>query len=712
MITLLQIKLEAFLSHEETTINLKENQKILLNGKSGCGKSSIIDALVWVLYGKARTDNRSLIKNGSDKAEVSLTLASDKKRFKIERSITKSGKQELNVSVAAGNLKKKAAFKPVEVVGIKNIQHFIEHDILNSSYLLFINSIVYPQDNVESFVKQTAVKRKEILLEIVRAADYDEYYDKTKDIIGDFNSKVEFFNAEIELQTHTIEVQQKIADQLPDLEKKKEGLKITFIHKQAEIETIDCTLRANDKLKDKSTWLKTTVDEIGKKLERSNLLLQHYKQKISEANSNEKLEKLIKELSGLGNLEVNKALLAESKATERRITEWSVKKMQINVPALFDYDTAIAEINKQLISILSKKAPYCSVLGKECSVIVDEQDARKKELEERLDYNIESKKVQDNLIKERDDKIKALGVCPTIDYTAVNTLEKTIKKQEDIKREMEDHIRDNENEKKNLELSLKATQEEFTASNKEFLDKSLELGNLLKETLPPEREKLLQDKLSLVKLAQQVDHNEITDTEAHILQAKSAITAVEAAKKELIASMTEQTVLNEKLEDLALLKDAFGNAGIKAMIIDYTIPRLEDKINEILGKLSDFKIRLNTQKSTISGESVMEGLYIDIINGQGEIFDYQSYSGGEKVKISSAIFEGLASLQNCNFRVLDESIISLDAESTSQFIEILENIQRTISQLIVVSHIPEVKDCFEDKIEIIKINGNSKIVNS
>ena len=54
-------------------------------------------------------------------------------------------------------------------------------------------------------------------------------------------------------------------------------------------------------------------------------------------------------------------------------------------------------------------------------------------------------------------------------------------------------------------------------------------------------------------------------------------------------------------------------------------------------------------------------------------------------------------------------IVSLDNESTRQFIDVIKDIQKNVNQMIVISHIQEVKDCFMDKINIVKKDGISLI---
>jgi exonuclease SbcC len=144
--------------------------------------------------------------------------------------------------------------------------------------------------------------------------------------------------------------------------------------------------------------------------------------------------------------------------------------------------------------------------------------------------------------------------------------------------------------------------------------------------------------------------------------------------------------------------------------VDYLVPQLEDRINEVLGQMSDFRIRLDTQKATVDDEGIKEGLFITVINDLGEELPFDSYSGGEKVKITVAISEALASLMSgVGFRIMDENIVSLDKESTDGFVSVLVKLQKQFPQLLVISHLQEVKDIFEKSVTITKVNGISKI---
>ena len=194
---------------------------------------------------------------------------------------------------------------------------------------------------------------------------------------------------------------------------------------------------------------------------------------------------------------------------------------------------------------------------------------------------------------------------------------------------------------------------------------------------------------------------------AMAVKARDAI-SIDCTKVDAIKALIDKG--QEEVSRAYLLKTALGSSGIKAVVIDYLVPQLEDRINTVLGQMSDFKIRLDTQRAKMDDEGVTEGLFITVVNDRKEELSFDNYSGGEKVKITIAISEALASLMNqIGFRIMDENIVSLDKESTEGFVEVLTKLQDKFPQLIVISHLQEVKDMFENKVEIIKVNGVSQI---
>jgi len=262
MILLQSIELKDFLSHKNTKIDFYPDQKVLISGNSGAGKSAIIDALIWCFYGRGRSDNRSLINLQAKESSIIVTLSDDANCYKIERTITKMGKHGLQIYE-----QKKKSFEPVTTGTLKETQEFIERNLLHASYFLFINSIAYPQNNPESFVKQTATKRKELILEIIKAENYDEYGKRTKEILNNSKHQKEIIEIHVADNQKIIETEAITVQQLPELEQRDLNLKQKIQTINEEIAVVN-ELESKERehkmqiqgLKDSAKTIKTSVD--------------------------------------------------------------------------------------------------------------------------------------------------------------------------------------------------------------------------------------------------------------------------------------------------------------------------------------------------------------------------------------------------------------------------------------------------------------------
>jgi len=678
MILLKEIQLHNFLSHENTKLQLEPSQKLLIDGKSGSGKSSIVEALVWALYGRGRSDNRSLIKRGSKSARVSVILSSDDGLYKVIRSITENGKHEFQILKGPDT----DHLVPVQATGIRGVQEYLEKDILHSSYLLFVNSIVFLQDNIESFVKQTASKRKEIILEMINADSYDEHYEKVKTELVELEVKQNsntFLIDDLEERTNTNEEKVKM---LPKLE---EGLAKV----QQEKEELE-------KIVSKQTVIKMEAGLLGREL-------------VDIKNNKKKQQDTIKELSNkikktteeLGTFDIKLFEQGQKELEELKEKRVAYDKWKIQADALalrrpepidkYEVET----IKEDFRETKEKKIDVCPEINKKCPVAMEQNQKKIALMQEFLQ---EIKKREQQISKYKLEVIKLKDKEPPACEYSNEEIENLTKERKQAEQRMLSHVK--------LEADIKHYKEEL---------------NRVKGLLETVDEEILETEKKYKEVKAKILEHDSLQMKKRVLDGRERdmivhISNVENAKKEITESrkkMKEFIEANVKIaqdtDSLELLKDAFGPNGLKAMIIDYTLPRLEDKINEILSELRDFRIRLDTQRESVAGDKVIEGLFITITNELGEELDFGNFSGGERIKINTAIFEGLASIQKCNFRIFDETIVALDNETIEGFSEVLLAMKENISQVLCISHIDSIKELFEDRIEVKKIKGSSII---
>lgn len=705
MLSLKKLHLSDFLSHADTAISFDENSRILIDGPSGVGKSSILEGIIWALYGTGRSDNKSLVRKGTKKATVTLTVNDGKSDFILTRSISlQSGKHTLSVQKSEDGSDPKA----IEFSGLRELQGWIEGTLVGASYTLFVNSVAYVQGNADSFVGQNAQKRKDLLLELVKADDYDSYYEKAKDKLNEAKNEENLISGQVNEMTSAIarcEVDIAALELVSnDIDQKKHELELINNKR----DTISRALKECDSIYESLSSAKRELRSLGDL--RSSLV-----SSIELLNKKKETRaSLVKDVNGLDqaiafkanldkSLELITAELDEAKEVEKNVADMLNRK-----PSVVDPSGAINGIKKR-ISLLQGK-PVCPS-GDECPY-------HGKDKEE-----ISSLIASIDLMEEGYNKEKEKLSAWESEYEDLSKKRKSVS---DI------IVRMNECGKEiakasarigGIELAKISLENDFTTLDSDLLQTQSTLDGI------PDREQEISASIdSLTKkldtAATGINREELDSLnivseklmeELFAMHGKKTLLAQK--KKELselsdrisIIKSTTLISLRETIEALEMVKDAFSSKGIKTVVIDYIIPRLEDSVNDVLSKLSDFRVRFDTQRESSSGDNTVEGMFITIVNDIGEEMSYENYSGGEKLKITVAIAEALASLQKVGFRLFDEVFIGLDDASTESFANVLSVLQSRFGQVLCISHLGVIKDMFDTVIPVHKAGGVSSI---
>ena len=177
----LELHLKNFMSYgdEVTHLDLTNLHTVCLSGENGHGKSALLDAVTWALWGETRMGKQGheqLIRLGADEMSVALTflVGTDKYRVRRQRNKKTSGQLwELQQDDGDGR------WRSLTGVGAADTGRTIQ-SLLRMSYDTFLNSAYLRQGRADEFVRQTANKRKEILCEILDLGRYDAYEDRAR----------------------------------------------------------------------------------------------------------------------------------------------------------------------------------------------------------------------------------------------------------------------------------------------------------------------------------------------------------------------------------------------------------------------------------------------------------------------------------------------------------------------------------------------------
>jgi DNA repair exonuclease SbcCD ATPase subunit len=700
MLTIQSLKLLNFLSHSESTLEFGLEEKRLIDGKSGAGKSAIVEAMIWALYGKGRTDNRSLVKSGETSCSVEMELKDGAKGYRIVRKVSDSGKQSLSVDFTEDG----EEWEPVKVNGVRGLQDWIETELVHASYALFINSVAYPQDNVDNFVKQTASKRKDLLLEIAGSADYDTLYGRAKDMLASHEEAVARLEGRISDKRLVISSASGVEEQISKAAVEISCLQPLLASLKKELEELEKTFAH-------VTSLRQSRNSLMEGMEKEAKLVDIHMQAIEDSEKQMEALKKFDPLFLDMKVEELKSKIARRDEIGKIIDKENFWLMEVNKlagkkPYEQDHEIAIEEANLRLRMLVNNSDTKCpSVNGLDCPKLVDQLKQQTSYYEERIQSHKALKEMQDEGREEYVKQLEALGPKPEVPREELAILNKEI------------------SELKTYEAQAKEARDATTlaVAFAGAIEKDQKLMALLVEGIAKSKHSvlLLDTELSQLDVDGMIErkerlHGAISENEAKLMHAmgfkmgkEEILKMAQDAKKGLQALEEETLGYMVEVAALKAVKEAFGSKGIKNVIIDFLTPRLEFKINEVLSRLSEFRVEIDSQRDGVEG--TVEGLFINIINPQGQRMEMNNYSGGEKVKIVVAISEALASLQNIGFRIMDEAILNLDEESTQNFVQVLDQIQDCFKQVFVISHIPEIKQQFENVMMVTKVNGDSFI---
>lgn len=171
----IKLSLKNFLSYGDNSPVLDfENFRIAcLSGKNGHGKSAILDAMTWSMWGKCRvSSNVDIIKRGETEALVEFEFEVEGTRYRIIRSLKRKKGTETSGSLNLQYFNETTdVFVPLEQG--RKTQAVLEK-ILKMDYDSFICSSFILQGRADEFMKKSPAERKAVLSKILDLDKFEE----------------------------------------------------------------------------------------------------------------------------------------------------------------------------------------------------------------------------------------------------------------------------------------------------------------------------------------------------------------------------------------------------------------------------------------------------------------------------------------------------------------------------------------------------------
>jgi exonuclease SbcC len=175
---------------------------------------------------------------------------------------------------------------------------------------------------------------------------------------------------------------------------------------------------------------------------------------------------------------------------------------------------------------------------------------------------------------------------------------------------------------------------------------------------------------------------------------------LKALEQEAQACQRQVDEINMRIDDYQAIASATGKDGIQALLIQDILPEIEQEANELLAKLTDNQAQIFIESlRDLKKGGAKETLDINISDTMG-IRPYEMFSGGEAFRIDFAIRIALSKMlarragTSLQTLIIDEGFGSQDEEGLAHIMDALYKIQDDFAKIIIVSHLPSMKDQF------------------
>ncbi|MCY4020722.1 MAG: SMC family ATPase [Chloroflexi bacterium] len=189
-----------------------------ISGNNGVGKSSLLDAITWALWGKARARREDdLIHQGQREMQVSLDFEQDGIRYRVLRRRARTGRGRrgtLDLLVWGAD----ESPRRINAEGIRRTQDKL-NQILRLDYETFVHSAFLQQGRADAFTLKTPAERKRILAEILGLDKWTVYEDAVKGELGKIAQEISILEHDIRRADEEIARESQLREALDGLTK-------------------------------------------------------------------------------------------------------------------------------------------------------------------------------------------------------------------------------------------------------------------------------------------------------------------------------------------------------------------------------------------------------------------------------------------------------------------------------------------------------------
>jgi exonuclease SbcC len=653
--------------------------------------------MTWALWGKTRAQSSdALIYQGKNRCYVELIFESEARIFRVLRQRElkkKGGTTSLIFQVSRGRSRSdifnQQSFTWKELTGptIKKTQESIIKT-LNLTYDIFINSSYLQQGKADEFTLKPPQQRKEILSQILNLDRFQLYEEKSREKLKEVEQNLQTLEFSLEEKKRALEELKEQRQNWQKIQKRYKKAKVELDKKQ---EAFKESQQEMQKLQNQQTELENLRLSLRTEVEEFHLDRKEYQTRKRECDEIKKIDREIKKL------EFDPQKLEEKRNQDQKLEEKSRRQYQLR-----SQKQAIEGEKEKLISDLTrlKKLNICPTCHQKVS-------------------QAHFKKIAQAKKREFLDRFQGKFQKIILELKNLEGVDEKLNKIRQEKLELEDKIEKHS--------QLKITREQLIRQ-KETLPQEKERILRRKKQIEDRQKKIRQLEKKLVGFDVKMKRNqrleqEVKETQNEYQRLAHQIGAIEEQRQQMAKTKRDLERIKQKtkedIEQKALLEQlvfVFSQRGAPAQIISKTIPQIETEANRILEKATGgrMKVELRTKRAKKTSEGEIDTLDIIISDELGER-TYELFSGGEAFRINFSIRVALSRLLSLRagaklkFLAIDEGFGILDNAGREDIIKAVKSVEQDFKKILVISHLDEIKDAFDQSIVVSKGRQGSRV---
>jgi exonuclease SbcC len=387
----IELRIEGFLSyHDVVEIDFTGFTTACISGNNGSGKSSLLDAITWVLFGEARRRDDAVINNRTQRenkpAKVSLIFEYEGQIYRVQRIKQKDKTATLDFFIKTD----RGTWKSLTTNTMRSTEEYIQQT-LHLDYETFVNASFFLQGKADQFSQQKPADRKRILSNILRLDIWEQYREEVMNRRRLLESDLTLCENRLSEINNVLETEDECRENLETLLKEHKAADVLVKTTKSLLEKKRLIV---DRQQSDREQLKKQMEEISRLLEE----YEHTEETLQDRKSD--YEQYLEEIKNEDEIRNGHKVWLEH---QKRLTELNSNAI-VYQKLVTDRETVISQIDSKRkvlensIQTLADREMEIKELENECNKLLGEIDKSKKIVENLLTTNDKIYEVEHKLV--------------------------------------------------------------------------------------------------------------------------------------------------------------------------------------------------------------------------------------------------------------------------------------------------------------------------